>query len=210
MPGWDALVDVLRQILFLLAHHMDGSFGAAILVVSAVARLLIMPLTVRAALGARAQQARLAKLQPELDRLRKRHAKNAGELALATAELHRAHGISVLPKGTWLTMAVQLPLGAALYKAIRTGVNVGALARPDWGITAIVGLLAAANGYASSVTQPTSTASAYTFAVVSGALSIFFSYRLASGIGLYWAASSAVGILQPLLVRLAAKSSHDA
>ncbi len=204
MPGWDALVELLRQTLFLLAHHMDGSLGAAIVVVSAAARLIIMPLTVRAALAARAQQARIAALAPELERLRARHGKDAGQLALATGELYRKHGISPMPKGTLLTFAVQLPLGAALYTAIRTGITVGSLARPDWAITALVGMLAAASGYASAATQPTPATpaglSTYTLAAVSALMAVFFTFRLASGIGIYWAASSFVGLLQPAIV----------
>ena len=43
--------------------------------------------------------------------------------------------------------------------------------------------------------------STYAMAVVSGLLTIGFAFRLASGLGVYWAASSAVGLLQPLIVR---------
>src|SRR5688572_4515618 len=100
MPGWDLLVDALRQLLFALAHQMDGSLGAAIAVIGGVARVLLLPLTVRAALAARDHQARILQLAPQLDALKTRYASRPGELAAQTAALYRENGITMLPKGT--------------------------------------------------------------------------------------------------------------
>jgi len=212
MPGWDLLVDALRQLLFALAHHMDGSIGAGIFVISAVARVLLLPLTVRAALAARDHQARVLVLTPQLDALKARFAGKPGELAAQTAALYRENDISALPKGMLLTTLIQVPLGAALYQAVRTGLTAGSrflwltdLTRPDFALTAIVGLLAALGVGLTGATQPAGAApagiSTYAMAVVSGLLTVVFAFKLASGIGIYWAASSAVGILQPVIVR---------
>jgi YidC/Oxa1 family membrane protein insertase len=212
MPGWELLVDALRQLLFALAHHMDGSLGAGIAVIAAVARLLLMPLTVRAALAARDHQARVLLLKPQLDALKTRYADKPGELAAQTAALYKQHQISALPKGTLLTALVQIPLGAALYQAVRTGLTAGSrflwladLTKPDVALTALVGILAALGVGITGAMQPPGASpagiSTYTMAVVSGLLTVFFAFKLASGIGIYWAASSAVGILQPIIVR---------
>lgn len=212
MPGWDFLVDALRQLLFALAHNMDGSLGAGIAVIGAVARVLLLPLTVRAALAARDHQARVLLLKPQLDALKARFAGKPGELAAQTAALFKQHDIPALPKGTLLTALVQIPIGAALYQAVRTGLSAGArflwigdLTRPDFALTAIVGVLAALGVGITGATQPAGAnpagISTYVMAVVSGLLTVFFAFKLASGIGIYWAASSAVGILQPVIVR---------
>jgi YidC/Oxa1 family membrane protein insertase len=212
MPGWDSVVEVLRQLIFLLSHHMGGSVGGAIVVVSAVARVLLLPLTVRAALAAREHQARIARIQPQLDALAKRNAGKPVDLATHTAALHREHGIPTLPKGTLLTLLVQFPIGAALYQAVRSGLTAGArflwigdLARPDYALTAVVGILAALGVYITGATQPAATTpagmSTYSAAIVSGLLTVFFAFRLASGVGIYWAASSLVGLVQPVIVR---------
>lgn len=220
MPAWDSIVELLRQTVFLLAHHMDGSLGAAIFTVSAVARILILPLSVRAALAARAQAERASALEPELARLRIRHAKDPGKLMAATGELYRAQGISPLPSGTLLMLAVQIPLGLALYQAIQAGVSagrrflwIGDLARPDLALTAVVGALAGLTAWATGATQPSSASSAgvstYLFAVASCVLTVVFSFRLASGIGVYWAASSLIGLVQPVIVsRLARREGR--
>ena len=213
MFAWDLFVDVLRQLLFLLAHQFDGSLGTAILAVSLGARLMMLPLTFRAAIAARRQQQRLATLQPELDRLRSRHAGDALALAEATQALYRQHGISALPRGGLLTALVQIPLGAALYQAIMRGVAtrqgflwMADLARPDALLAGIVGALAALGAYTSSVSAPSTPGaqagmSITTTVLVGGLLAAAFAVRMASGVGVYWAASSLVGVGQSLLVR---------
>lgn len=212
MPGWDLLVDALRQLLFALAHHMDGSLGASIAVIGGVARVLLLPLTVRAGLAAHDHQARILQLTPQLDALKARYAGKPGELAAQTAALYREHGITILPKGTLLTALVQVPLGAALYQAVRTGITGGTrflwvsdLTRPDWALTVLTGALVALGVGLTGATQPTGATpagiSTYALAVVSGVLTVFFAFKLASGIGIYWAASSAVGVVQPVIVR---------
>lgn len=187
------------------------SFGSAIIALSIGVRLLLLPLTVRAALRVRAQQARVASIQQEIDALRARHARDARKLADATRALYRQHGISLLPGSALLTAVIQMPLGAGLYQAIRTSAVlhqafawVADLARPDGFVAALVALLAAVSALAASLGQPATSPSAmnpaYLAAAVSGVTTLWFVYRLSSGVGLYWAASSSVGILQSVLV----------
>jgi membrane protein insertase Oxa1/YidC/SpoIIIJ len=45
---WSSVVDVVRGLLFVLAHWCGGSFGLAIVVASCAARLAILPLTLAA------------------------------------------------------------------------------------------------------------------------------------------------------------------
>ncbi len=198
---------------------MHGSLGGAIAVIAAITRVLLLPLTIRAALAAREHQARIRLLEPQLHDLKARHAGQPGELAVQTAALYKEHGVPALPKGTLITALVQLPLGAAVYQAVRTGISAGSrflwigdLTRPDFGLTAVVGALAALSVGITGATQPsgatTAGMSTYAMAVVSGLLTIGFAFRLASGLGVYWAASSAVGLLQPVIVhRIVARRS---
>ena len=211
MFGWDLLVDALRAVLVVLTHAFGGSLGTAIVAVSIVVRLLLLPLTLRVALESRALERRKAKLKPELDRLAKRHADDPVELLRRTRALHEKHGIPALPRGTLALMLVQLPLGGALYQAIRTGLGVGQrflwladLGRPDAMVAGIAALLAAGTVAASGPSASANGSSAtWAGMVVSGAVTLFIVWRLAAGVGLYWGASSLVGIAQGLLVRRA-------
>ena len=211
MFGWDLLVDALRAVLVVLTHAFGGSLGTAIVAVSIVVRLLLLPLTLRVALESRALERRKAKLKPEVDRLAKRHADDPVELLRRTRALHEQHGIAALPRGTVALALVQLPLGGALYQAIRTGLGVGQrflwladLGRPDATVAGIAALLAA-GAVAASGQSASANGSAATWAgmAVSGAVTLLIVWRLAAGVGLYWGASSLVGIAQGLLVRRA-------
>lgn len=67
-------------VIFAVAHVCGGSLGAGIVVSSAIVRLALLPLTLHLARQARAQQMRLAALEPTLELLKRRHAKDPARL----------------------------------------------------------------------------------------------------------------------------------
>jgi YidC/Oxa1 family membrane protein insertase len=71
---WTDVVDVLRAIIFGVAHVCNGSVGVAVILVSLAIRLALLPLTLRLARRAREHQRRLNELRPELERLQRRYA----------------------------------------------------------------------------------------------------------------------------------------
>ena len=208
MSGWSLLVDPTRALLFALAHLTGGSIGAAILLLSALVRLLLLPLGVRLALEARRTQARLRALEPELARLRARLAGDPARLLTETRRLHERHGIQVVSRGALLSTAGQLPVTAGLLGALAGGVGRAArflwiadLARPD----ALLAIATAAAAALSVSLAPSGPGSSRAAAVVAGAVTLFFVWRVAAGVGLYWAASGAVGVVQSLAVRRLAR-----
>jgi YidC/Oxa1 family membrane protein insertase len=209
--AWDLLVDTFRTVLVVVAHALGGSLGSAIVAVSLAVRVLLLPLTLRVALRAREMQRRMRALQPELARLRKRHASDPRRVALETQALYRRNGVELVPRGTALLAAVQLPLGGALYRAIASGLGVGQrfawiadLARPDALLAILAATLAgaaAASGAAGGDANGRWAAHAGTLA--SATVALVLVWRLSSGVGLYWAASSFVGVVQGQIVRRA-------
>jgi YidC/Oxa1 family membrane protein insertase len=201
MPGWAFVVDLVRALVFSAAHVCGGSIGGGILLVSTIVRIALLPLTLRMARRMMAHQAKLTALKPELERLEGRHGKGTPRLAEATVEFYREHDVSVLPPGTLKSALVQIPIGAALYRAFSSGMGprlkflwIGDLARPD----ALVALAAAGlAGVAAATSTPTSNRVALT----SGAITLFFAWRLSASVGLYWVASNGVGVAQSLILR---------
>ncbi len=203
MSGWPLLVDPTRALLFALAHITGGGLGAAILILSAVVRLALLPLGVRLALEGRRTQERLRALEPELARLRERFAGDPLRLARETQRLRDRHGIRLVTPAGLLHGAVQLPIVGALLGAIGGAGRAGRflwiadLARPD-------ALLAAATAAIASIAvalAPSGSGSSRGTALVMGAVTLFVVWRVAAGVGLYWAASNAVGVAQSLVVR---------
>ena len=211
MFGWDLVVELVQSVLVVLTHAVGGSVGSAILTLSLGARLALLPLTLRVAIRARALDARRRALEPELARIRTRHAADPGRVLAETHALYRRHGIPLAAPGTMLAMVIQLPLGAALFQAIERGVGVGKrylwigdLARPDAWLAVLVAVLASAATLAAPQAGATASRQALFGILFSGLLTLFVIWRFAAGVGLYWAASNLVGVVQALAVRRAA------
>jgi membrane protein insertase Oxa1/YidC/SpoIIIJ len=135
---WNAFVDILRALIFSAAHMCGGSLGGGVVLVSAGARIALLPLTLRMARQARDQQRRLADLKPALDALQKRFANDPVRLYSETKALHAKNGIRMLTPTGFLSFGVQLPLLSGLFAAVRRGLGsrvaflwIGDLARPD-------------------------------------------------------------------------------
>ncbi|HEY2165306.1 MAG TPA: hypothetical protein VGH04_15010, partial [Gemmatimonadaceae bacterium] len=75
--------DPMRALIFAAAHLFGGSLSGGIFAVSLAARFVFMPLTLRLARRARERQRILDRLQPELARLKKRHARQPDKLVEA-------------------------------------------------------------------------------------------------------------------------------
>lgn len=203
MTLWLTVVDLVRGLLFAVAHLTGGSVGVSILVVSTLIRIALLPLTIRLARRAREYQETLKELEPKLERIRRRHAADQQRMIEETIALRRAHGLGLLPRGTIGSMLVQAPIYGALYRAITTGARgvrgflwIRDLAAPDVAIAVIAAVLA---GVAAKL-DPNAAASSRAW-VVATAITFVFAWRLASGVGLYWIASNVVGVGQAIVLR---------
>ena len=208
MPGWDTLVDLVRTLLVVLSQSLGGSLGGAIVVASITLRLATLPLAIRVARRTAEMRRRLQAIEPQLARLRARHGHDAAELARRTMRLRRRNGVETVPRGTFALLGVQLPIGAALFAALRDGLGVGQrflwvgdLARPDALVAGIAAILAAGATATSATAGAGRGVGAHAGTIASAALTIFFLWRLASGVGVFYAASSLAGIAQGVVVR---------
>ncbi len=126
---WNALVVTpLTQGLIFLNDLIQGmgapySWGFAIILFTLIVKIVTLPLNLQQARSIKATQ----ELQPKLQELQKKYAKDKEKLAQAQMELYREHGVN--PLGGCLPMLIQLPilfgLYQALYKLASTGEIVG-------------------------------------------------------------------------------------
>ncbi|MGW7405918.1 YidC/Oxa1 family membrane protein insertase [Streptomyces sp. NPDC054833] len=107
MSVFATLVEQLADLLQPLFHA--SAAAAAIVVFTALVRLLVHPLSRAAARGQRARAA----LQPKVAELRKKHAKNPEKLQKAVLELHAEEKVS--PLSGCLPSLLQLPAFFLLY-----------------------------------------------------------------------------------------------
>lgn len=196
-------VGLVRALLELLAAATGGSVGWAVVLVSLALRLALLPLTVRMARRAERQRRLLASLEPQLDRLKRRYEKDPARLGAETLALYRAHGVRPVDGVSIGALLVQLPLVSALYSAIARGLGAGQrflwiadLARPDTVLVAATGVL---TFVASRLGPPEAARPA--LALFAAGLTVALLWRLSAALGLYWAASTAVGAVQALWLR---------
>jgi YidC/Oxa1 family membrane protein insertase len=204
---WEAFVDVVRATIFAGSHLFNGSLGASVVVISTLARLAILPLAVRAARHARANQAKLLALKPHLDRLQKRHRDDRRRLLIETQELYRKNDVQLLGRSGLASFVIQMPLLGALFAAVRDGLGarvrflwITDLARPDAALTALVVGLTGVVTLATPAAPGSPVGPRLLTAVIMGA-TLTFLWSASSAVALSVGAGSAVSLLQNWLIR---------
>jgi YidC/Oxa1 family membrane protein insertase len=122
---WSDVVDLLRALIFGVAHVCNGSVGVAVILVSLTIRLALLPLTLRLARRAREHSRKLRELKPELERLQKRYAKDPAVLWRETSRLYQRRGIKPFDSAGMIGGLAQAPIFAALYSTLRRGLGAG-------------------------------------------------------------------------------------
>lgn len=196
-------VGVVRALLELVAAATGGSIGWAIVAVSLALRLALLPLTIRMARRAERQRRLLASLQPELERLKRRYARDPGRLGAETFALYRERGVRPVDGASLGALLLQLPLVSALYSAIARGLGAGQrflwiadLAKPDVVLVVATGVLTFVS---SRLGPPEAARPALSLLAVGITLALL--WRLSAALGLYWASSTAIGAVQALWLR---------
>ena len=209
-----ALLETVRWALFSLSHMFAGSLGGAIIALSLVVRLVLLPWGLHAARRRAEVKRSIDALRPRLKALEQRHAGDPARLRDAIFAEYRRMGVNPLGGASFGLLAVQIPIGWAVYSVIRSGISAGdaflwisSLARPDAVVSVLVGALTTLMG----VTVPaTGSSSTMIVATVMGLTSALIVLHMSAGIGLYWASNSCVGILQNTLLRVAAGRNTNA
>ncbi len=199
--GWRWIVP-LSQLLLRLLRAIDGvvhNYGLTILLVAALVRLVLHPMNMAGMRSMRAMQ----KLQPEIERIRKKYENDPQALNTATMALYRENKVN--PMGGCLPMVLQMPLFFALYSVINNAIDlrqapfvawihdlsspdlVGMIPLPVVGHfpVRVLPLLMAGTGLLSQVLTPTDPKQAPTMYMMN-VFMLFIFYNLPSGLVFYW------------------------
>jgi YidC/Oxa1 family membrane protein insertase len=110
---WNTIIlEPVLNSLIAMCSVLGGNFGLAIIVLTVIVRLILFPLTVRQTQSTKAMQS----LQPRIQELQKKYAKNQQKLQQEMMKLYKEAGIN--PLGCLWPMLIQLPIWIALYQSI--------------------------------------------------------------------------------------------
>lgn len=188
-------------------HSIGLGWGLAIVALTVLVRLAIVPLTVR---QFRSQQ-HLAKHVPELRRLKERHSKDPERLRRETRAYYREHKIS--PLASILPTLLQVPIFISLYFLMREDVRNGLFehagflfipdltARPHGAVLAVLLLGYVGSQLASSaVATRTLTGNHRRAALAMPLLFAGVAIRFPAGLLVYWITSSLWSLGQQLVL----------
>jgi YidC/Oxa1 family membrane protein insertase len=197
--------DTLASLMAFLASLFDGSMGWAILCLALAVRLVLLPLTLRLSRRMLANQQKMKALAPQVEAIRTRLKDKPQEAFAAVSALYKEHGVQLFDRSSLIGALVQLPVFGLLYRTV-SNASAGSgpflwmksLASPDAALTAFVLLLTgvAAYYFPSASADPSTLMVALQVAIMA-----FMLWKLSAGLGLYWAASSGVNVLQTVVLR---------
>ena len=119
---WDTLIQgfVLALIwLYRVLGSSEWSLVLSIALLTIAVRLLTLPLTLPSQRAMKKNSKQMQALQPEIEKLKKKHRNDPQKLQQAQLELYQRHGINPLSSMTGcLPMFIQLPIIWAFYQSI--------------------------------------------------------------------------------------------
>lgn len=212
---WSGIVEILRGSLFALAHFCGGSFGAAILLASAAMRVALVPITFAATRRRLIQEQKLREISPQIEALKRRHAKKPEDLAVAMQKLYADHDVAVIDRKSALSGLASFPPGAALYAAVRSAASnaggflwIADLAKPDRLLAAGAAMLAGVLTWATASHGDAKPAAQFMPVLITVSVSVAVLWHLSAGVALYSVSNSIVGAVERAIAQRTLRSSN--
>ena len=193
----------IRQFLTFLLNTTDkyvGNFGVSIIIVTILIKIMLLPLTLKQDKSMK----EMKKIQPELEKLKEKYANDKQMLNIKTIELYKEHKVN--PAGGCLPLLIQFPILIALFGVLRNGIipqdsSFLWLKLSEKDPYYILPIL---NGAVSFFQQklmgtsdnPQMKNMMYIFPI----MMIYISYKMPSGLQLYWLTSSILAVVQQYFI----------
>jgi YidC/Oxa1 family membrane protein insertase len=104
-------------------HSLVGNWGVAIILLTILVRITLMPLNRRSQLKMAEYQVKMQKVKPLLDSINKKYAKDPQAKQQATMKLYKKHKVAP-PLGGCLPPFLQMPIFIGLFAALRSSLKL--------------------------------------------------------------------------------------
>ncbi|WP_057875793.1 membrane protein insertase YidC [Liquorilactobacillus aquaticus] len=212
---YDHLAIPGQHLLVWLSSHLGGSYGWAIIVITFIVRMALLPVMLKQSKNATIQQEKMASVKPQMADIQKRQkeAKTQEEKAAVSQEMmqiYRDNGISMTGGIGCLPILIQMPIFAALYAAIQyspelsrsyfMGINLG---KTSFVFTALSFVVYALQGYLSTIGIPKEQKKQMqSMMLISPIMITFMTIISPAGLGLYFFIGGIFACIQTLLINL--------
>lgn len=209
---YEFLVVPVQELILFLADTFNGSYGFAIIIITLIVRMIILPLNLSQSRKSLAQQERTAVIKPELDviQAKQKAAQTNEEKAVAQQELmslYKDNNMSMLGGIGCLPLLVQMPIFTAMFQAIRLsepiatstfmGISLGERSIP---LAISAGLIYLVQAYVSMIgLPPEQKKQMKTMMYMNPIMILMFTISSPAGLGLYWLVGGFFGVFQTLL-----------
>jgi len=204
MDLWTQLINFFSESITLLANNFNGDQALAIIAFTLIFRLIMMPLQLKSSLKMSANKSAMAKLKPQLERLKVKYQDDPKALFTQSSKLYKKHNITFIDKASFTNMTSQGVFGFAMFQTVKElslsspFLWISNLAKPDVALALVVGFL---TYLATIVTPGMAEQSNQLIVLLPAIMSIVAVATFPSALGLYWATSNIVTILQSFIIK---------
>lgn len=207
------IVFPLSYLIQHIATIFNGSYGVAIIAITLIIRLALLPLMMRQAKSQQGTRVIMNAMKPELDEIKKKYegkndAADRQKLSQETMELYKKHKFNPLNIGC-LPLLIQLPILSGIYTAIRLTPELSShsflwfkLGAPDYVLAVVVAVIYLIQAKVSQANMaPEQRKQFAIMGYLSPLMMAFFSLSAPAAMPLYWTVGGSFLVLQTLLFR---------
>jgi YidC/Oxa1 family membrane protein insertase len=212
------LVKPMSALINLMVENFDWSYGLAVIMLTVVIRLIILPLGISQARKSMIQSEKMQAIKPQLD------AAQANMKAATTPEeqmaaqkavqqVYKDNNVSMLGGIGCLPLLIQMPIFSALYFTARYGTGISSstfmgmdLGKPSMILVVIVGVAYLGQSLLSLVGVPEAQKKTMrTMLIASPLMIVFMSFSSPAGVALYWVVGGVFSCIQTFITNIIMK-----
>jgi YidC/Oxa1 family membrane protein insertase len=211
--GWDVIQPLADACVYVLdaAYFVTGNYGIAIIILTAIVRLVLHPLSKKS----QTSMQKMGKLQPQVTEIREKFKGDKKRQQEEMMKLYKTYGVN--PMGGCLPIVLQIPVFIGLWRALQGSIElrqapfclwIQDLSQPD-ALFGAVNVLPIASCAIMFVQQkltpkagdPQQQKTQKMMGYIMPVFLVWILYSLPSGLGLYFIASTLVGIGEQRIIK---------
>ena len=203
MEFWNVFINIIMQSLAFITYEVGASEAAAIILVTFIGRLILMPINLSTMTHMHRNKNALLAIKPELDQLKSTYQDKPSELAKATMALYKKHNIKILDNKSLINIVGQGTFGLGMFQTLQQVVFTGKfawitnIAKPDLLLALVVGAI---TYFSMSMMSGSAEQTNVLLLVIPALICIVMLSHFSSAIGLYWATSNSTSLIQSFIL----------